>query len=250
MKKVVPTIGRWKVADLSDVSSEHLPQTPASRLEGTTSSTFYSPPLPKTTGEEFHSLQRLCLNRVTFTGHQFFPSFGKSLRSLIIRQTNRTSQDVTYTHIYELLFRHPNLAEVEIQASQWSHVTQNPELLPDIDCPNLRHFKMLGYGSDGLAHTLLLQKIKAPNCTSFELRILEPIEEPSGVLWAIAPYFASVVTAIPKDLKFSLIIDPEFTIAIGLWGKKFKVTLSDKCRDAALDWVSDMLHFGSMDSLG
>ncbi|KAG9043621.1 hypothetical protein FS837_009320 [Tulasnella sp. UAMH 9824] len=238
MEKVVPHIGRWKVVDLSDISSESLPQTAALPLEGSTLNTQIS---PQSFGGKFESLQRLCLNRVMFTSHRYFPSFGKSLRSLTIRQPNRTYHDVTYTHIYQLLLQNPNLVEVDIQACQWSSQTENPEILADIDLPKLRSLRISGFGSYTLAHSFLLQKIKAPNCTSFELRILEPINEPSGVLWAITPFFASVVTAIPKDLKFSLIIDPDFTIAIGLSGKKFKVTLSDNCRDAGLDWVTNML---------
>ncbi|KIO23074.1 hypothetical protein M407DRAFT_215448 [Tulasnella calospora MUT 4182] len=244
MSKITPHIERWGVVDLSDMALEHLPQTRAPRLQElilTRRNDISVPKLsPGVFGGNVNLLQRLALHHVTFAG-EHPPDFGKNLRSLVIRQSNNRHTHITYTHIYRLLLLQRSLVEVEIQACQWSHNTQNLEMLADIDLPSLRSFKLLGLGSNSPAHTLLLQKIKAPNCTSFEFRIHDPIEEPLGVLWAVAPYFASVVTAIPEDLKFSLVFDPDFTIAIGRGEKKFKVTLSDNCRDAGLDWVANML---------
>ncbi|KAG8928632.1 hypothetical protein FRC01_005659 [Tulasnella sp. 417] len=246
MERVIPHIQRWGAVNLSDMALQHIPQTPAPRLHElvlTSRHDIWGPDIPQQIfGGDCSSLRRLVLEYVAFAGtHEHFPVFGKNLRSLIIRQLGQRHSEITYTHVYQFLLQHPNLVELEIQTFKWSNATANPELLAELHLPSLRRFKLFGLVSHGQAHALPIQKIKAPNCTSFELRIPMGTQEPSGVLWAIAPYFVSVITAVPKDLKFSLAFDPDFTIAIGRGEKKFKVTLSGNCRDAGLDWVMNML---------
>lgn len=240
MQKVVPHVGRWKVADLSDTACEYLPRTPAPRLQEIALIGDHDMVSnPEILRGELPSLQRLTLDHVHFTGP--LPSFGRNLRFLTIRQSRSTDRDITYTEIHRLLLLHLNLVEVELGASRWSEALPNPEILEDVRLPSLRRFSLLGLGYDGLASLPLLQKITAPNCSSFEFGTHHLPEKSLDLLQAVEPYFASVVATTSKDLKLSITNDTEFELAIGRGESKFKLSTRSPRPGLELAWVVDML---------
>ncbi|KAG8917215.1 hypothetical protein FRC01_002597 [Tulasnella sp. 417] len=241
MEKVVPHIGRWKLADLSDPAWQYLPQTPAPRLEELSisrSHDIYPASGPKILRGEFTSLQSLTLDRVGLAGS--LPNFGRNLRFLAVRQLSLMDSGITYNEIHRLLLLHPNLIEVELQASQWSNPSAT-EPLEDVDLPNLHRFSLLDPGSNGLASIPLLQKISAPSCTSFELGIGYYTEGSLELLQALEPFFATVVTAAAKNLQLSITNDPGFVLEIGRDESRFKLSTWGLCQDLELGWVTDML---------
>ncbi|KAG8928631.1 hypothetical protein FRC01_005658 [Tulasnella sp. 417] len=243
MEKVVPHIGRWKVADLSDPAWQYLPQTPAPRLEELSVSPWHSHDLypasePKILRGEFTSLQSLTLDRLRLA--RPLPNFGRNLRFLAVRQLSLMDSGVTYTEIHQLLLLHPSLIEVELQASQWSNPSAT-ETLEDVDLPHLHRFSLLDPRSNGLASIPLLQKISAPSCTFFNLSIRHYTEGLLKLLQALEPFFATVVTTAAKNLQLSITSNPEFVLEIGRDESRFKLSTWGPCQGLELDWVADML---------
>ncbi|KAG8899022.1 hypothetical protein FRC00_002028 [Tulasnella sp. 408] len=242
MEKVVPHIGRWKVADLQDPAWKYLPQTPAPRLQELILLDPYREMSRALAGGtfcgEFPSLQRLTLEHLPIIGP--LPTLGRNLRFLTIRQSVRKSS-ITYTEIHRLLLLHSSLVEVELHASLWSQATPNAEMLEDVSLPSLMRFSLTGLGSTDWIR--LLQKITAPNCTSFELVITDLPDPHSDLLQAVEPYFASVITAVPRDLTLSLSFEFDFTLAIGRGDRTFQLRALHPKTDAesVIVWVSDLL---------
>ncbi|KAG8899021.1 hypothetical protein FRC00_002027 [Tulasnella sp. 408] len=114
-------------------------------------------------------------------------------------------------------------------------------MLEDVRLPSLRRFRLLGLKYNSLDCVSLVQKITAPNCTSFELAINDLPEGYSGLLQAVEPYFASVITSVSRDLPLSLSFTQGFTFAIGRRDKTFKLSGWNPKPDAELGWVVDLL---------
>ncbi|KAG8917214.1 hypothetical protein FRC01_002596 [Tulasnella sp. 417] len=242
MGRVVPCIGRWKVADLAAPAWEYLPRTPAPRLEELSfkSSFLYPDSTPRIFPGEFTSLQRLALDRVCLAGP--LPNLGPNLRFLSVRQLSKSDGGITYTEIHQLLLLHPSLIEIELTISRLSGTSINTETSEDINLPNLHRFTLLDPSSDGLASIPLLQKISAPNCTSFEIGVRYYTERSSILPQALEPFFASVVTTAAQNLKLSIADDPGFVLEIGRDESKFKLSASctpGECLE--LGWIIDML---------
>ncbi|KAG8913390.1 hypothetical protein FRC00_002494 [Tulasnella sp. 408] len=242
MNKVAPHIGRWKVVDLRGPAWKYLPQMPAPRLQELILIDPYSEmsrALAKGTFcGELPSLQRLTLDRLPITGP--LPTLGRNLRFLTIRQLSGKS-GITYTEIHRLLLLHSSLVEVELQASHWSQATPNPETLEDVSLPSLSRFSFTGRGSTDWIR--LLQKIRAPNCTSFELVISNLPDAHSDLLQAVEPYFASMITPVSRDLTVSLSFEFDFTLVIGQGDRIFKLEALNPKTDAesVIVWVSELL---------
>ncbi|KAG8928630.1 hypothetical protein FRC01_005657 [Tulasnella sp. 417] len=242
MGKVVPCIGRWNVADLAAPAWEYLPQTPAPRLEELSfkSSSSYLDSTPITFPGEFISLQRLALDQVCLA--RPLPNLGPNLRFFSVRQLSKSDSGITYTEIHQFLLLHPSLIEIELKVSIWSRTSINTETWEDVSLPNLRHFTLLDPASNGLASIPLLQKISAPNCTSFELGVRYYTERFSALPQALEPFFVSVITTEEQDLELSIAKDPEFVLEIGRDGSKFKPGASwIPSKGLELGWVTDLL---------
>ncbi|KAG8913392.1 hypothetical protein FRC00_002496 [Tulasnella sp. 408] len=205
MEKVGPHIGRWRVVELCDTAWAYLPQAPAPQLRDLSATVYprvHRGSAPRVLRAEFTSLRRLALHIVYLSGP--LPDFGRNLRFLTIRQSGQKDTGITWIGICRLLLLNSNLVEVKLQGLRQFEVTPNPEMLEELAVSDLPE----GY---------------------------------SGLLRAVEPYFASVITAVSRDLKLFLSFTRGFTFAIGRGDKTFKLTTWNPKPDAELRWVVDLL---------